>query len=155
MQTEKLNYNRKSYTIADYYVSYKNYIEQDTVYDIPYSTFRNIVSDYFKYIQQEVIERSKEFKLPCRLGTLCIVKRQPKNFDSKSLRIDYHESKVQGKIVYFLNEHSNFFKFRFLWSKKNSLLINKTRYQFVATRANKRRLAQIIKNKEHDYIEIQ
>lgn len=155
MQTEKLKYNRKSYTIADYYVSYKNYIEQDTVYDIPYSTFRNIVSDYFKYIQQEVIERSKEFKLPCRLGTLCIVKRQPKNFDSKSLRIDYHESKVQGKIVYFLNEHSDYYKFRFLWSKKNSLLINKTRYQFVATRANKRRLAQIIKNKEHDYIEIQ
>ena len=150
MQTEKLNYNRKSYTIADYYVSYKNYIEQDTVYDIPYSTFRNIVSDYFKYIQQEVIEGSKEFKLPCRLGTLCIVKRQPKNFDSKSLRIDYHESKV-----YFLNEHSDYYKFRFLWSKKNSLLINKTRYQFVATRANKRRLAQIIKNKEHDYIEIQ
>lgn len=145
MQTEKLNYNRKSYTIADYYVSYKNYIEQDTVYDIPYSTFRNIVSDYFKYIQQEVIEGSKEFKLPCRLGTLCIVKRQPKNFDSKSLRIDYHESKVQGKIVYFLNEHSDYYKFRFLWSKKNSLLINKTRYQFVATRANKRRLAQIIK----------
>lgn len=154
MQTEKLNYNRKSYTIADYYVSYKNYIEQDTVYDIPYSTFRNIVSDYFKYIQQEVIERSKEFKLPCRLGTLCIVKRQPKNFDSKSLRIDYHESKVQGKIVYFLNEHSNFFKFRLHWSKKESLLTNKTKYQFILTRANKRRLAQIIKNKEHDYIEI-
>lgn len=154
MQTEKLKYNRKSYTIADYYVSYKNYIEQDTVYDIPYSTFRNIVSDYFKYIQQEVIERSKEFKLPCRLGTLCIVKRQPKNFDSKSLRIDYHESKVQGKIVYFLNEHSNFFKFRLHWSKKESLLTNKTKYQFILTRANKRRLAQIIKNKEHDYIEI-
>lgn len=154
MQTEKLKYNRKSYTIADYYVSYKNYIEQDTVYDIPYSTFRNIVSDYFKYIQQEVIEGSKEFKLPCRLGTLCIVKRQPKNFDSKSLRIDYHESKVQGKIVYFLNEHSNFFKFRLHWSKKESLLTNKTKYQFILTRANKRRLAQIIKNKEHDYIEI-
>ena len=154
MQTEKLKYNRKSYTIADYYVSYKNYIEQDTVYDIPYSTFRNIVSDYFKYIQQEVIEGSKGFKLPCRLGTLCIVKRQPKNFDSKSLRIDYHESKVQGKIVYFLNEHSNFFKFRLHWSKKESLLTNKTKYQFILTRANKRRLAQIIKNKEHDYIEI-
>lgn len=154
MQTEKLKYNRKSYTIADYYVSYKNYIEQDTVYDIPYSTFRNIVSDYFKYIQQEVIEESKEFKLPCRLGTLCIVKRQPKNFDSKSLRIDYRESKVQGKIVYFLNEHSDYYKFRLHWSKKESLLTNKTKYQFILTRANKRRLAQIIKNKEHDYIEI-
>lgn len=66
MQTEKLKYNRKSYTIADYYVSYKNYIEQDTVYDIPYSTFRNIVSDYFKYIQQEVQKEVKS--LSCHVG---------------------------------------------------------------------------------------
>lgn len=154
MHVDKLKYNRKSYTITDYYLSYTDYIEKDTVYDIPYSVFRDIVTDYFKYIKYEVIENSKEFKLPCRLGTLCIVKRQPKNFNSKSLRIDYHESKVQGKAVYFLNEHSNYYKFRLHWSKKESLLINKTKYQFILTRANKRRLAQIIKNKEHDYIEI-
>lgn len=145
---------KKSYTITDFYEFYLSQIERDTVYDIDYKTYRHIVEDYFKYIVEEVMDNSREFKLPCRLGNLSIVKRQPKNFDNKSLRIDYHESKIYGKPIYFTNEHSNFFKFRFLWSKKDCLLTNKTKYQFIATRANKRRLAQIIKNREHDYVEI-
>lgn len=145
---------KKSYTIIDFYQFYKSNIEQDTVYDIDYKVYRQIIEDYFRFIAEEVIERSKEFKLPCRLGYLSIVKRQPKHFDNNSLRIDYHESAVQGKAVYFINEHSNYYKYRYYWSKKESLLTNKTRYQFIATRANKRRLAQIIKNREHDYTEI-
>lgn len=145
---------KKSYTVIDFYEFYLSYIERDTVYDVEYKVYRQIVEDYFRYIVEEVMEKSREFKLPCRLGNLSIVKRQPKNFDNKSLRIDYHESKIQGKSVYFINEHSNYYKFRFLWSKKDCLLINKTRYQFVASRANKRKLAQIIKNKEHDYMTI-
>lgn len=145
---------KKSYTVIDFYEFYLSYIERGTVYDVEYKVYRQIVEDYFRYIVEEVMEKSREFKLPCRLGNLSIVKRQPKNFDNKSLRIDYHESKIQGKPVYFINEHSNYYKFRFLWSKKDCLLINKTRYQFVASRANKRKLAQIIKNKEHDYMTI-
>lgn len=144
----------KSYTIKDFYERYIQNIEQNTVYDIPYSQYRSIVEDYFKYIVDQVLEQSKEFKLPCRLGTLCIVKRQPQNFDNRSLRIDYHESKKQNKIVYFINEHSDYFKYRCYYNKQNCLLPNKTKYQFIMTRANKRRLAQIIKNKEHDYVEI-
>lgn len=146
--------NKKSYTIMDFYQFYLSNIERDTVYDVDYKVYRQIVEDYFRFIVEEIMEHSKEFRLPCRLGYLSIVKRQPKNFDNKSLRIDYHESAIQGIAVYFINEHSNYFKYRFLWSKKESLLTNKTRYQFVATRANKRRLAQIIKNREHDYVEI-
>lgn len=145
---------RKSHTIPDFYDYYISQIERDTVYDIDSKLYRSIVEDYFKYIVEQIMEESKEFKLPCRLGFLSIVKRRPKNFDNKSLRIDYNESKIQNKAIYFLNEHSDYYKFRFYWSKKDSLITNKTKYQFVATRHNKRRLAQIIKNKEHDYITI-
>ena len=141
--------HRKSYTINDFYQFYLSNIERDTVYDIDYKVYRQIIEDYFKFIADQVIEHSREFKLPCRLGNLSIV-----NFDNKSLRIDYHESAIQGKAVYFINEHSDYYKFRYYWSKKDSLLTNKTKYQFVASRANKRRLAQIIKNREHDYITI-
>ena len=94
---------KKSYTISDFYEFYLSYIERETVYDVDYKTYRQIVEDYFKYIVEEIMENSREFKLPCRLGNLSIVKRQPKNFDNKSLRIDYHESKVQGKAVYLMN----------------------------------------------------
>lgn len=145
---------KKSHTIIDFYQFYLDQIERDTVYDIDYKTYRQIVEDYFRFIVEEIMDNSKEFKLPCRLGNLSIVKRRPENFDNKSLRIDYHESAIQQKAVYFINEHSDYYKYRFLWSKKNCLLTNKTKYQFVATRANKRRLAQIIKNRERDYVEI-
>lgn len=39
----KLKYNRKSYTAADYYISYKQYIEANTVYDIDYYVFKAII----------------------------------------------------------------------------------------------------------------
>ncbi len=144
----------KSYTIKDFYERYQQNIDKETVYDIPYDQYRSIVEDYFKHIVDQVLEQSREFKLPCRLGTLCIVKRQPEHFDNRSLRIDYHESKIQGKVVYFINEHSNYYKYRCYYNKQNCLIPNKTKYQFVMTRANKRRLAQIIKNREHDYVEL-
>ena len=55
------------------------------------------------------------------------------------------------KLIYHLNEHSNYYKFRYYWSKIEMLIPNRSKYQFVASRANKRELAQIIKNNERDY----
>lgn len=103
---ERLTYDRKCYTIADYYISYKEYIEPDTQYDVDLKTFKAIVTDYFKYIRDEVMYNCKEFKLPCRLGKLSIVKHQPKEFTGKSLRWDWKATKELGKPVYLLNEHS-------------------------------------------------
>lgn len=151
---ERLNYDRKCYTIADFYLSYKDYIEQDTVYDTDLKTFKGVVTDYFKYIRDEIMRESKEVKLPCRLGTLQIIKHQPKEYTGKSLRWDWKATKEMGKPVYLLNEHSNFYKYRYHWSKQNCLLTNKSKYQFVASRQNKRDLCKIIKSGECDYVEL-
>lgn len=151
--TERLEYQRKCYTIADFYLSYKKYIEKDTPYDVDLKVFKSIVTDYFKYIRDEVMLNCKEFKLPCRLGTLSIVKHMPKEYTGKSLRWDWKATREAGRPVYLLNEHSGYFKYRFFWSKKDCLLTNKSRYQFVASRDNKRNLAQIIFNKLKDYPE--
>ena len=151
---DKLNYKRKSYTITDYYLSYKEYIEEGTQYDVSYTTFRNIVSDYFKYVRDEVMLNSKEVKLPCRMGTLQIVKHQPKEYTGKSLRWDWKSTRELGKPVYYLNEHSGEYKYRFHWQKKDIILKNRSKYMFIASRTNKRELAKIIFNREHDYIEI-
>ena len=100
------------------------------------------------------MQNCKEFKLPCRLGTLQIIKHQPKEFSGKSLRWDWKATKETGKPVYLLNDHSGYFKYRFYWCKKNCLLTNKSKYQFIASRENKRTLAQIIFNKLKDYPEL-
>lgn len=151
---ERVKYKRKSYTIADFYTSYKQYIEQGTSYDVDLKTYKAIVTDYFKHIRDEIMQNCKEFKLPCRLGTLQIIKHQPKEFTGKSLRWDWKATRETGKPVYLLNEHSNFYKYRFHWSKKDCLLANKSCYQFIASRDNKRNLAQLIFNNLKDYPEL-
>lgn len=144
----------KSYTGKDFYKSYINYVSDNPLYNIDYTTFRSIINDYFKYLRDEIIEKGKEIKLPCRTGSLSIVKHKPKEYSGKSLRMDYAESKKYDKVIYHLNEHTNGFKYRYYWNKQTMLLTNKHKYQLVMTRENKRRLAQILKNRERDYIEL-
>ena len=151
---ERVKYRRKSYTVADFYTNYKKSIDPNTQYDVDLKTYKAIVTDYFKYIRDEIMYNCKEFKLPYRLGTLQVIKHQPKEFSGKSLRWDWKASKEIGKPVYLLNEHCGGWKYRFHWSKKNCLLTNKGKYQFIASRENKRTLAQIIFNKLKDYPEL-
>ena len=92
-----MKYQRKSYTTTDFYESYKQYIEPNTLYDIDLQTYKNIINDYFQYIRDEVMYNCKEFKFPCRLGTLQIIKHQPKkNLQAKVLD---GTGKLQKKLV--------------------------------------------------------
>ena len=144
----------KAYTGHNFYDSYLEYVEDNPLYQVEYRVFRDIINDYFKYLRDELIENGKEVKLPCRMGTIQIVEHKPKEYTGKSLRIDYAESKKAGKVIYHLNEHSNFYKYRIYWNKQNMITPNKTKYQLVMTRDNKRHLAQIIKNHIRDYREL-
>lgn len=153
-EPNKSAYRTKSYTIASFYNDYLDNIEKDTVYDINYTKYRAIVTDYFKHLRQRLIEEGKMIKLPYRMGNVQVVKSRPKHLDKRSLRIDYQATKQENKLILLLNEHSDFFKYRYWWNKVDMMVPNKSQYQLVATRANKRRLAQIIKNKELDYQEI-
>lgn len=144
----------KSYTIPSFYNSYLDDIEQDTVYDIPYQLYREIVTEYFQYLRDELIEHSKCVKLPYRMGTVQIVKHKPKYYDKRSLRIDYQATKQYNKLIFLTNEHSDFYKYRMHYNKTDVLVPNKTKYQLILTRANKRRLAIIIKNQITDFEEL-
>jgi hypothetical protein len=46
MIEEKINYRRKSYTVADFYMDYKNNIEEGTVYDVNLKTYKAILVEY-------------------------------------------------------------------------------------------------------------
>ena len=118
----------KSYTIASFYNDYLDNIEKDTVYDINYTKYRAIVTDYFKHLRQRLIEEGKRIKLPYRMGTVQIVKSRPKHLDKRSLRIDYKATKETGKLIFLLNEHSDFFKYRAFYSKLEMMVPNKSKY---------------------------
>lgn len=144
----------KSYTVASFYNDYLTTIEPDTVYDIDYNKYRAIITDYFKFLQNRLIEEGKQVKLPYRMGSIQIIKSRPKHWDKRSLRIDYQATKQYNKLILLDNQHSDGFKMRCWWNKVDMMVPNKSKYQLVLTRANKRRLARIIKERLIDFEEI-
>lgn len=146
--------NTKSYTIASFYNEYLNDIEKDTIYDIDYTKYRSVVTDYFLHLQQKLIEEGKRIKLPYRMGSLQIIKSKPKHWDKRSLRIDYQATKQYNKLILLDNAHSDGYKYRCHYDKTDMVVPNKSKYQLVLTRANKRHLAALIKSREMDYEEL-
>lgn len=146
--------NTKSYTIASFYNDYLNNIEKDTVYDIDYTKYRAIVTDYFLHLRQKLIEEGRMIKLPYRMGNVQIIKSKPKHLDKRSLRIDYQATKQYNKLILLDNAHSDGFKFRCWYNKTEMMVPNKSKYQLVLTRTNKRHLAALIKSREMDYEEL-
>ena len=142
----KIRNRKQSYTTYDIYNNY------DKREQIPYSTFRNIVDKMNDSILS-VLQNGQNYKLPCSLGTVQIVKYKPKGYNEHSLSIDFNESKKLDKRIYHLNEHSNGYKYRLYWSKQPFSFTNRYKYQLCFTRANKRQLAQLIFNNK-DYLDI-
>lgn len=139
---------KKSYTIRDMYKSYKEIDE-----NVDYLRFKRILDQFNINLLDSLLNASEGFKMPCRLGFICIVKYRPKSYTNKSLSKDYKLSKELGKTVYHLNEHSDGYKYRLYWSKNKNTFPDIYKYNISFVRANKRKLAQLIFNK-HDYINI-
>lgn len=144
----KIRKNKKSYTIRDIYTQYHKTHENAV-----YLRFKRILDEVNKVIIDSILDRSEAFKMPSGLGLICIVKYKPKTYTDKSLSVDYKSSKEEGKRIYHLNEHSDGCKFRLYWSKQPYTFADRYKYQLTLTRANKRRLAQLIFN-HNDYINV-
>lgn len=120
---------------------------------VDYATYNSILSMMCKIILEYVLNRSDGFKMPFGLGFIQIGKYRPKKLNSKSLSIDFKASAKYGKKIYYLNEHSDGYKYRLHWSKIPQTFPDRYKYQLCLVRKNKRKLAQLIFNKK-DYIGI-
>ena len=141
----KIRKNKKSYTFRDMY--------QEIPLEVPYLLYKRILDEMCNVILENVLERSEGFKMPYGLGFIQIGKYQPKSLDAKSLSVDYKSSKEYNKRIYHLNEHSDGYKYRLYWSKIPRTFPDRYRYQLGFVRKNKRKLAQLIFNKQ-DYLDI-
>ena len=146
----KIRKNKKAYTIYD---MYSPFIDQNNDIDIPYDRFKAVLDSCNKLILETIQDSSECFKMPNGLGQVVVVKYLPKAYNEKSLSCDYKSSKELNKKIYYLNEHSNGYKYRLYWSKIPMTFSDRYKYQLMFTRANKRNLAKLI-FKHKDYIDI-
>lgn len=137
--------------------SYRLYKESvDSPIDI--KTYLLLSADYNKFLIEKVLE-GKEVTLPSRMGTLSILGKEQKiRFDEEGkitgLAPDWVKTKKlweansiakeKKQLVYHTNSHTDNVRYKFLWSKKNVLVENKTLYSLRLTRTNKRAVHQKI-----------
>lgn len=137
--------NKKSITFRDLY--------RTMPIEIDYGLYKRILEEMCRIILDVVLNGSDGFKMPFGLGFIQVGKYLPKALNDKSLSIDYKASREYDKRIYHLNEHSNGYKYRLYWSKIPRTFPDRYKYQLCFVRQNKRRLAQLIFNKQ-DYLDI-
>ena len=121
--------------------------------EVDYGLYKRILDEMCRVILEYVLNRSEGFKMPFGRGFIQVGKYLPKSLTADSLSVDYKASKEYDKRIYHLNEHSNGYKYRLYWSKIPRTFPDRYKYQLSFVRQNKRRLAQLIFNKQ-DYLDI-
>ena len=135
-----------------YHSMYK-YYKANSPYKVEYSLYKRILDRMSQIIAEAVLDRSEGFKMPSGLGYVRITKHRPIYTKEHHLVCDYHNTKKYNSMIFFLNEHSNGYRYKFTWIRnKPYTYIDKQQYMCCLTRANKRRLAQLIFNRK-DYID--
>jgi hypothetical protein len=145
---------------------------------VDYKTFAGIIKDFNKELIRIIIEEGSEFKLPVRMGYFRIQKFRKKirfkpdgTIDKSSLRVDWNATKklwakeYPGKtmedlkkiekkpLVYFLNEHTDGYLYKFFWNKKGSNARNRGIFTARFADDNHRYLAKVLKdeNRKTEY----
>lgn len=144
---------KNPYCLKDMYEDYIKDKEEGTVYHVDYRTYVFLVTEYYKAIGQYILDGGLHI-LPYRMGTLSVGKSRPKKLTSANTSIDWANSVKYNKQIRYTNDHSNQYKYRFVWSKKDCYVANKTNYRLVFTRTLKRELAKRIKSGEYEYFTI-
>ena len=121
--------------------------------EVDYGLYKRILEEMCRIILDAVLNSSDGFKMPYGLGFMQVGKYRPKTLSGESLSVDYKASREYDKRIYHLNEHSNGYKYRLYWSKIPRTFPDRYKYQLCFVRQNKRRLAQLIFNKQ-DYLDI-
>lgn len=137
--------NKQSITFRDLY--------RTMPIEVDYGLYKRILEEMCRIILDAILDSSDGFKMPFGLGFIQVGKYLPKALNDKSLSVDYKASREYDKRIYHLNEHSNGYKYRLYWSKIPRTFPDRYKYQLCFVRQNKRRLAQLIFNKQ-DYLDI-
>ena len=143
-------------------VNNKSIVHKNSKFCVDRKVYGQIIDFIHSRITDEIIFDNFEFKLPSRMGTLCIKKKKPILKYNKegnlinTMPIDWkatrelweedEESKKQKKLVRHLNEHTNGYVPFWYLSLKCATFKYKSAYKFKATRTMNRDLSKVLKD---------
>lgn len=136
--------------------SYKSY-KESTKNFVDISVYSKISALYNKFLIEK-IKAGNEVTLPSKMGSMEIIGRKqkirsgedgitglaPDWVKTKQLWERSPEARKQRKRLFHLNVHTEGYIFKYLWSKKNVMVKNKSLYSLRMTRSNKRAVNTLI-----------
>jgi len=140
-------YYRKTFK----YKKFKTKYAENSLLLVREPLFGKIISDMFKLIAHDLVYKGTQFQIPCMMGIIGLKKRKMDfNFllNEKHLQIDYHATKLHKKVIYHTNDHSDGYRYKWYWKRKQ-----KNAYRFVPCRTMKREAVKVIKQKINDFPE--
>ena len=139
--------------------SYKRY-KKENKNAVGIKDFVEICNNYHKFLMEKVFQ-TYEVTLPCKLGTFQIVGRKTKirflENGQPNLAPDWKKTKElwdknpkareERKRIFHTNDHTGGVRYKLHWSKKRVLVKNKSLFSFRLKRHNKRKIYNLISNK--------
>ncbi len=142
----KPNRIKVDYTLKDVYkLHYKKAIQPEL--QLTEKEFMRMCREYNQLVMNAIVLESETLSMG-KVGQLRVAKR-PMEIAKNRIRVDWFNSKKTGKLVYHLNQHSNGYRYRWLWRKGN--VTNKTMYSFTPVRKHIRHVPKAIKVYKKDY----
>lgn len=139
------------YSNKDFYKLYKEkYKGRD--YNIPFGKYSELLNQCNQRLSEMIIEDGFDFNIPFRLGRVRI---RIKKMNFKYLKPDWKatkelwkedkEAKENKQLVFHLNDHSDNYRAEWFYDKRTANYKNKSVYEFIATRKNKRAINPTIR----------
>lgn len=120
---------------------------------LTYDVVNNIINLANQKMADQILLTMGGVKLPERMGDIYISKYRPKHWNGDRLQDDYPVSRDLQKKIFFLNQHTEGFVYKFYWKKRYCGARNMRMWSFSSCRKLKRRLANILKTTQKDYFE--
>lgn len=119
--------------------------------DITYSQWANIIYTFNYAMRDKILETGEKLSIPYGFGEIYICKFKPKRTkeingqEIIALPVDWKRTKEVGYKVYFLNVHTEGFKFRVKWDRTNARFKGAYIWNFKPSRVTSRLINHYIK----------
>lgn len=137
---------------------FKLFKEQHPQINIDSKKYKEIIEALNLYYLDHMLETGNIVVLPYGMGKMMIQKNKRKlrpTKDGKSTYlkapVNWKETQKQGKIVYYLNESTDGYTYRYLWLKNGSYINHNSIWCMVMTMQAKKMLKNRVDCQERDY----
>jgi hypothetical protein len=138
--------------------SYNKFCIKYPEYDITFEQFKKVLYHYNNLLAVHMMETGDLVKLPFGLGKLVINKYKPNktrlNTDGDpvdNLTIDWKQTKEAGKYIYNFNNHTDGYKYYWMWNHWTSHIKCSFVWKLEMARVHSRVLAALIKKSNSKY----